>query len=205
MSIFDVRGFDDDGIDHSNDFDPFTDEGWFNPADFSTLGALYPFFLKHYNSDESQEIGATGSGLFNPFLRTGNTVVNHISTGFNTDDNIVKAHKDAGLDIDDSFTHGLQLGDIPIVYLDLDGLPGLEAYYRIDLDINENEASEVSLEELQLFTSSSAATLADYHSGGGIAFTGDGGGPATDFQLRFDLDATGDNMMILRDNGAGQG
>ena len=35
-----------DGANHSNDFNPVTDEGWFVPADFSagsTLGTTYPF------------------------------------------------------------------------------------------------------------------------------------------------------------------
>src|SRR4051794_19349835 len=68
MADFDVRAFDNDGADHTNDFNSTTDEGWFVPTDFATLGATYPFYLKHYNTAESAEIGATGTGLFNPFL-----------------------------------------------------------------------------------------------------------------------------------------
>ena len=67
-TIFDVESFDDDGANHVNDFNALTDEGWFTPGDFGSLGIAYPFFLKHYNSAESAEIGATGTGLFNPFL-----------------------------------------------------------------------------------------------------------------------------------------
>ena len=189
MADFDVRAFDDDGADHSNDFNSTTDEGWFVPTDFSTLGATYPFYLKHYNTAESAEIGATGTGLFNPFLN-----MNGDSTliGFNTNDDIKKPYTDAGLDISDPNTDAIQLGDIPIVYKDLDGNGTPEAYYVINLDINENVNSEVSLEELQLYTSSASAVLADYHGGSPLAFANNPGDPATDFTLRFDLDAGGD-------------
>ena len=142
MADFDVRDFDDDGIDHSNDFTA-SDEGWFTPDDFPGLRDVYRFYLKHYNVDESNEIGATGTGLFNPFLN-----MNGDSTlrGFNTNDNIVKAHKDADLDISDPNTDAIRLGDIPIIYRDLDGNGLLEAYYLINLDINENVNTDVSLE-----------------------------------------------------------
>ena len=199
MADFDVRGFDDDGANHNNDFNPTTDEGWFAPDDFPGLKDYFRFYLKHYNSDESAEIGATGTGLFNPFLN-----MNGDSTllGFNTNDNIVKAHKDADLDISDPNTDAIQLGDIPIIYRDLDGNGLLEAYYLINLDINENVNTEVSLEELQLFTSSAGATLSQYRfdDGENLAFRNSDG-----FQLRFDLDANANNKLILRDDGAGQG
>jgi len=205
MADFDVRAFDDDEDDHTNDFDPVTDEGWFIPTDFAALGAIYPFFLKHYNADESAEIGATGTGLFNPFLN-----MNGDSTlvGFNTNDGVNNTiNNNNGTDISDPNTDAIQLGDIPIIYQDLDGDGTDEAYYVINLDINENVNSEVSLEELQLFTSSASATMADYHfdEGSALAFANNGGDPATDFTLRFDLDATGDNKLIMRDDGAGQG
>jgi hypothetical protein len=204
MAEFDVRGFDDDGANHTNDFNPTTDEGWFVPADFGSLGTTYPFFLKHYNTAESAEIGATGTGLFNPFLN-----MNGDSTllGFNTNDDIKKPYTDAGLDISDPNTDAIQLGDIPIIYRDLDGNGTPEAYYVINLDINENVNSEVSLEELQIFTSSASATLADYHfdEGALLAFENNAGNAATDFTLRFDLDTGGDNKLIMRDDGAGQG
>ena len=204
MADYDVRGFDDDGANHTNDFNSVTDEGWFVPADFTPTSTTYPFFLKHYNTAESAEIGATGTGLFNPFLNMNGDAT---LLGFNTDDDIKKPHTDAGLDISDPNTDSIKLGDIPIVYLNLDGLPGLEAYYLINLDINENVNSEVSLEELQIFTSSASATLADYHfdEGAALAFASNGGDPATDFTLRFDLDSGGDNELLLRDDGAGQG
>ena len=198
MPNFDVRGFDDDGANHSNDFKD-TDEGWFTPDDFGSLKDYYRFYLKHYNEDESAEIGATGTGLFNPFLN-----MNGDSTllGFNTNDDIKKPHTDAGLDISDPNTDAIRLGDIPIIYRDLDGDGFVEAYYLINLDINENVNSEVSLEELQLFTSSASATLTQYRfdDGDALAFSGSDG-----FQLRFDLDANEDNKLIMRDDGAGQG
>ena len=199
MPDFDVRGFDNDGANHSNDFDPVTDEGWFTPDDFGDLADAYRFYLKHYNTAESAEIGATGTGLFNPFLN-----MNGDSTllGFNTNDDIKKPHSDAGLDISDPNTDAIRLGDIPIIYRDLDGDGFTEAYYLINLDINENVNTDVSLEELQLFTSSSSATLTQYRfdNGDDLAFSSSDG-----FQLRFDLDADADNKLILRDDGAGQG
>ncbi|MCL6729679.1 DUF11 domain-containing protein [Sphingomonas hankyongi] len=194
MADYNVKGFDDDGTDHSNDFTS-TDEGWFRPSYFT--GATFPFYLKHYNFDESQEIGATGTGLFNPFLNMngGSTLL-----GFNTNEDIKKPYTDAGLTISDPNTDAIQLGDIPIVYKDLDGNGSLEGYYVINLDINENVNKDVSLEELQLFTSANPAVLSQYHSGGGTAFL-----PADGFTLRFDLDANTNNKLLLEDDGAGQG
>jgi len=196
MADYNVKTFDNDGKDHTNDFTN-TDEGWFTPSFFTGLNSLYSFYLKHYNFDESAEIGATGTGLFNPFLNMngGSTLL-----GFNTNDDIKKPYTDAGLTISDPNTDAIQLGDIPIVYKDFDGDGQLEGYYLINLDINENVNKDVSLEELQLFTSSDPATLADYQSGGGIAFSA-----ADGFTLRFDLDANADNKLILEDDGAGQG
>ena len=58
--------------------------------------------------------------------------------GFNTNDDIKKPYTDAGLDISDPNTDAIQLGDIPIVYKDLDGNGTPEVMVlvtnRLDLD-----------------------------------------------------------------------
>lgn len=196
VTIFDVTGFDNDGNDHSNDF-LASDEGFFSPDE---LVGLPNFYLKHLNFAESQAIGATGTGLFQPFLNMNGDAT---LLGFNTDENINGAYTAVNLDTKDIGTNALRLGDIPIIYLDLDGNGTAEGYYQINLDINENNANQVSLEELQLFTSSSQATLATYHfdEGAPLAFSALDG-----FTLRFNLDASNEaNEMTLSDEGAGQG
>ena len=104
-----------------------------------------------------------------------------------------------GTDISDPNTDAIQLGDIPIIYRDLDGDGTPEPYYLINLDINENVNNDVSLEELQIYTSSAPATFADYHfdEGASLAFANNPGDPATNFTLRFDLDATGDDELTM--------
>ncbi len=201
MANFDVTAKDNDGTnanpDPEGDNLTAADTGFFDPSDFA---GVQSFYLKHLNTFESSAIGATGTGLFNPFLN-----MNGDSTllGFNTDDKIVKAHDDAGLDISDPNTDALRLGDIPIIYLDLDGNGTAEGYYQINLDINENINKQVSLDELQIFTSSSSATLSQYRfdNGDALAFSA-----ADGFTLRFNLDASDEsNRLILSDDGAGQG
>ncbi|MFC0588954.1 hypothetical protein ACFFF7_05960, partial [Novosphingobium aquiterrae] len=191
-----------------NPADPLADD--YNASDAGWYTAAFlnmPFYLKHYSVDESQFIGATGTGLFNPFLN-----MNGDSTlrGFNTDiDYANKDISDAGLDISNPNTDSLRLGDIPIVYRDLDGDGTAEAYYQINLDINENTNSQVSLEQLQIYTSHAYATLPDYHFDANnpdtsLAFANNAADAATDFVLRFNMRATG-TYLILRDDGAGQG
>ena len=57
MTDYDVRAIDDDNS-HLDDFSS-TDLGWFTPSYFA--GLPYQFYLKHLNTSESAEIGATGS------------------------------------------------------------------------------------------------------------------------------------------------
>ena len=203
----DVRPVDDDD-DLTDNYSVLTDLGFYVPADLNDLD----IYVKHLNAAERD--GASGTGLFSPFLRlNGGTTLQ----GFNTSVEIKSGDQNANnLDIDfsgdntyggDGQTVPIKLGDIPIVWLDLneDGTP--EAYYQINLDINENNANEVSLEELQIYTSSTIPDLSDYQLGGttdaankGDAFLGSEG-----FIKRFDLDANGDAELTLRDDSTGQG
>ncbi|PKB25715.1 putative repeat protein (TIGR01451 family) [Novosphingobium kunmingense] len=188
------------------------DAGWSDPSELNGM----PFYLKHYSFDESQFIGATGTGLFNPFLN-----MNGDSTllGFNTDidysgqDFINAGYPGKTIDISNPNTDALRLGDIPIIYRDFDGDGTAEAYYQINLDINENTGTEVSLEQLQIYTSSAYATLPDFHFDTSnplsLAFANNPGDAATDFTLRFNMqDYRGANdtaELLMRDDGAGQG
>ncbi|MFM5884289.1 MAG: hypothetical protein ACKOQ3_02970, partial [Novosphingobium sp.] len=191
-----------------NPSDPFADDynagdaGWFTPT---YLGM--PFYLKHYSTDESQFIGATGTGLFNPFLNmNGDSTLRGFNTDIDYSNSVISAN---ALDISNPNTDALRLGDIPIVYRDLNGDGVVEAYYQINLDINENNATQVSLEQLQIYTSHAYATLPDYHFDASnpdtsLAFANNPGDAATDFVLRFNMRDTG-TFLILRDDGAGQG
>jgi hypothetical protein len=200
MAEIDVRATDELGSNSNPDPDgdnlTATDLGFFDPDE---LGNDIPFYLRHLNQFES---AATGTGNFSPFLRiNGETTIR----GFNTAENISNSGQTAaGIDHVNPDTNAIRLGDIPIIYLDQtdDGINNPTAFYQINLDINENTNKEVSLEELQFFTSSSAATLANYRidNGDALAFSA-----ADGFTLRFDLDATADNKLILRDDGSGQG
>ena len=122
MAAFDVRAIDDDEDDHSNDFTA-SDEGWFTPTDFPGLNAVYDFFLKHYNKEESDDLGATGSGLFDPFLRTGNNVVAGTSIGFNTDEDYGKAQRQP-------WRHAGTFDRDPGARATLSGCPQLAAAHR---------------------------------------------------------------------------
>ena len=213
MPTYDVRPVDNDNL-HNDDFSG-NDLGWFPKSFFGgpmglNTSQLSTFFLKHLNADEGNEFGATGSGVFKPFLNS-DTANNGgplagINWGFNTDDKTSDgAFAAANLKMNDSSTKALRLGDIPIIYLDLDpSVAGTEAYYQIGLDINENNANEVSLEELQIFTSAGhGATIGDYRFDDGetLAFRASDG-----YTLRFNLDATAENNeLTLSDVGAGQG
>jgi hypothetical protein len=201
MTDINVTAFDNDGTngnpDPEGDNETATDTGFFDPTE---LGNGIPFWLKHLNQFESS---VSGTGLFSPFLR-----MNGDSTlrGFNTDQ-VINAGAQNSLQLDivnNAATKAIRLGDIPIVYRDFtnDGIDNPTAFYQINLDINENVNKEVSLEELQIFTSSVQATSGLYRidDGDSLAFRASDG-----FTLRFDLDATADNKLILRDDGSGQG
>ncbi|WP_057882455.1 DUF7507 domain-containing protein [Tsuneonella troitsensis] len=111
-----------------------------------------------------------------------------------------------------SSTQALRLGDIPIVFKDFtdDGIDNPVAYYEIRLDINEenNEGidstgepnRELALTEMQIYTSSRQAVLEDYDPDNyEDRALGD------DFNLVFDLDADGDNTILLFDSNPGGG
>jgi uncharacterized repeat protein (TIGR01451 family) len=204
--IYDLRGADDDEDDLNLD-----GAGWYGmtfKADDGVTTADLSVFIKHLNFDESQAFGSTGTGIFNPFLNLngGETLV-----GFNLQDSSQQQNTANGTDISNPNTNAIQVGDIPIIYLDLDGLPGLEAYYVINLDINENTNLDVALSELQIFVSGSEANFGDYiydTDPSGLAFASTGDGGSQDYSLVFDLDAEGtggDKTLILSDLGAGQG
>ncbi|WP_216635608.1 hypothetical protein, partial [Croceicoccus bisphenolivorans] len=210
LKIFDIRKTDNDG----NSFNYTSGDGFYGPdvttQTWTNIDPL-PFYVKHLNFKESQDYGATGTGLFAPFLNIngGSTIL-----GFNTDQDVPGSDKST--DISNPNTNALQFYEIPIVYLDLDGNGTPEAYYQINLDINENNNIDVSLEALQLYVSEAGdgvngtgyATLDDFIVGGTRAFAGD-------FQIVFDLDDLdldgavdngGDGArMLLSDLGAGQG
>ena len=209
---FDVRATDDDD-DFSDNYTAF-DLGFYTPLYFEQGGIEYlDIYVKHLNAAERD--GASGTGLFAPFLR-----MNGDSTlqGFNTSVEIKNNDQnDNNLDIDfsgdnnyggDGHTRLIKLGDLPVIWLDLNNDGEEEAYYQINLDINENNQNEVSLEEMQIYTSSGIIpTLDDYQLGGetnaadkGDAFLADDG-----FIKRFDLDDNGDIELLLRDDSTGQG
>jgi uncharacterized repeat protein (TIGR01451 family) len=202
--IYDLQPSDDDDEDLNLD-----GLGWYGMTFLAQDGiteADLGLFIKHLNFDESQAYGSTGTGRFNPFLN-----LNGASTlvGFNLQNNSETENTANGTHIKDPNTNAIQLNDIPISYLDLDGDGDLEAYYIINLDINENNASDVALSELQIFVSGTQATFGDYiydTNQSGLAFSSVGAGQK--FQLVFDLDSAttgGDKTLVLDDQGAGQG
>ncbi|MFN6934723.1 MAG: SpaA isopeptide-forming pilin-related protein, partial [Tsuneonella sp.] len=157
------------------------------------------------------EVVTSGTGTYTPFLNQNNN--DPASQGFNTDDNDATApNNDAGLDMTDSGTQSIRLGDIPIVFKDFtnDGIDNPVAYYEIRLDINEetndgvdgsgNPRGELAITELQIYTSSRQATLEDYQEG-----SYETRALSNDFTLRYDLDAGGDNTILLFDSNQGGG
>ncbi|MER9948525.1 hypothetical protein [Mesorhizobium sp. M0047] len=109
---------------------------------------------------EATTIGS-GTGNYDSFLRLQATTVEE---GFNTDQN------GNVLDNKASFTHSLQYGDLVPIYVDLtDNNTDDGAYYiefRLDLNESNNATNgQITLSDLKIYISGSAATLADYNAG----------------------------------------
>ena len=222
-TFFNLTGTDEFGVFDVIKLDNYTltDLGFFGPGIItanpdSNLNPLQ-LYVKHLNQNERD--GASGTGLFAPFLRMNGDAT---LQGFNTDAEIPKNGQppnqdDNHLDIDFSgdnnlggsgHTVALKLGDIPIIYrdLNLDGTP--EAYYQINLDMSESseDLSEVSLEELQIYTSPRTATLADYQLGALSDASDKPDAFGGVFIKKFDLDSGGvDRELTLKDVSSGQG
>ncbi|TNE61237.1 MAG: hypothetical protein EP341_00785, partial [Sphingomonadales bacterium] len=205
--IYDLQGADEDDLGDLN----LDGAGWYGAIFFgidpddgnAPVEEDLGIFIKHLNFDESQAYGSTGTGIFNPFLNmNGGTTL----TGFNLSSNSQAENTANGTDIKDPSTNAIQMKDIPIVFLDPDG-GGTEAFYIINLDINENTNLDVALSELQIFVSGAEANFTDYiydTDQSGLAFDN----TTQTYSLVFDLDSEdtgGDKTMILSDLGAGQG
>lgn len=144
-----------------------------------------PFLIKHLNQ---AEYTGSGSGNYFSFLRV--NAKDGVAEGVNTDA--------SPLPLDDNGAtqnNALKLSQIPIVVID-----GVE-YYEIRLDVNEpnSTTNELSLSEIQLFLSTQQATSADVNADRSVTAL-DG-----DFTKVFDLDATTDKTLILRDDYSGSG
>jgi protocatechuate 3,4-dioxygenase beta subunit len=128
----------------------------------------------------------SGTGSYEPFL-----TIQHKDTeaGFNSteDNNLDNVDSNGGLD---GRTNDLLLSDVPIVIIDG------QAYYEFRLDLNEdNNEAVISVEALQIFAADSPAVGADFQGvGEADAFLSSDG-----YDKVFDLDADGDNRLILSD------
>ena len=126
----------------------------------------------------------SGSGIYGPFLHQDSNGPSSI--GYNSDES------GNPLDVGSSQTEALTLSEIPIIYR------GGIAYYEFRLDVNEpnNDARQVALEQLRIYTASREASLADYNNG----FSAPGV-----FTTVFDLDAGEDRRVLLSDDSTGGG
>jgi len=142
-------------------------------------------------------IGAAGTGNIDPFLRLGTN--NDVERGFNT--------SITPLPLDDKpptpgFTHALTLSSVPIVNI------GGTNYREFFLDANQTNNGNISLNQVQIFQSSSdlggsafTLTEADATHNASIAFTG---GPTPVFQMSDNLlSGTTNEVQINSGNGSG--
>jgi hypothetical protein len=123
-----------------------------------------------------------GTGTYDPFL-----TIDHKDTeaGYNTDENNQLNNVDGG-----DRTQDLLLASIPIKIID-----GV-AYYEFRVDLNEdNNDPVISIESLELYTSSSGAVSADFQGiAAADAFLGVDG-----YTKVFDLDTQNVDRLILSD------
>ena len=101
-------------------------------------------------------VGPTGTGVFEPFVRLDAPGNPSVKEGYNTDGITEFETKD-----DNQWTHSIQLGDIPIV----------NGKYQFRLDINQNVGNDgefLSLDELKIHVVSEAVggSLSGYDAGG---------------------------------------
>jgi hypothetical protein len=149
-------------------------------------------------------IQPTGTGVIDSFLRLQNSPTEQ---GYNTDarsynsggnlaSNGVKTQFDEKSDL--TFTHALQLGEVPIVTINK------VKYREFFLDINENAASPgnfISLDQLEIYLSASP-TLDKYTTGAGgtpSSLTGSNGGSSSliySLDTGFGTGATPDNPFV---------
>ncbi|QPC99014.1 hypothetical protein, partial [Qipengyuania soli] len=119
---------------------------------------------------------SSGTGLIQSFVRLQQS---GDEDGYNTSGRPIN---DPDVNTSLQFTHNLLLADVPIVMID--GVP----HYEFLLDINQTNANPlISLDELQLYTSSTASLTSGVET---AAFQN-----ATD--LVYDLDGAGDTSILL--------
>jgi len=128
---------------------------------------------------EWMDAQATGTGVIDSFVRVDDNT--GTSDGYNTTVNDVLDNLS-----DDTHNHEITLGDVPIVTID-----GIE-YRQFLLDINENTGNEsefLSLDEVQLFTSSIANQSVETFTGGIVDIAS--------ASLVYDMDALEDSYVYL--------
>lgn len=131
--------------------------------------------------------GGSGTGNFNPFVRvetSGNATIEH---GYNTDHGSPAFDEKTGI-----WTHSVAIGDVPIV--DIAGT----LYVEVFLDINESQseaAKFLSLDQLVVFETTGGGSLnsTDLTDGGALG------------TVRYNLDAGGDNEILLFTFNGGSG
>ena len=148
------------------DVDPFVqDTATINGAIFVAPSGIY---------------NATGSGVFNPFVRIQNAPNEQ---GYNTSDRKVQFDEKTDL----TFTHDLLFSSVPVVTL------GSLSYLEFVLDINENNSAKgqyLSLDRLQLFVGADQVTNTaegDY----------DGTNQLGTLTALYDLDGLADSAILL--------
>jgi hypothetical protein len=130
----------------------------------------------------------TGTGVIDPFLRLHGTGNAGVEQGYNT------SGRPTAFDelTDRNFTHNITFSDLQSTTTTLNGI----SYFQILLDVNEPNGSKslITLDSLQLYTSAQGSQTTSNVSSLGT--------------LRYNLDATGDNSVIIdasRNHGSGSG
>jgi hypothetical protein len=131
----------------------------------------------------------TGSGVIQSFVRLSQSGNNTTAEGYNSSSSSLMPD----VNTSNTFTHDIQLSSLSLV-----NIAGV-SYYQFLLDINQNNNDPLlSLDELQIYTRSTAltdaSTLANLQ--------------AAPSQLRYDLDGAGDAEILLNYNlnsGSGSG
>ncbi len=137
---------------------------------------------------QAQNVGPTGTGVFQPFVRLDAPGNPSVKEGYNTDGVTEFETKD-----DNQWTHSIQLGDIHVV----------DGKYEFRLDINQNVGNDgefLSLDELKVHVVSEAGggNLTDYDNT--YADFGDFGTP--DWELSDDYWV---NLNYALESGSGDG
>src|SRR2546422_6518846 len=133
-------------------------------CDLTTVGSSCTINGANFKESDPQP---TGSGVIQSFVRISGTPLT-IEQGYNTDFRPVQFQENTTL----TFTHSLLLSSVPIVTV-----PGCVMCREFGLDINQLNATQISLEsldKLQIFQSNDP--MLHGYSDGGVA---DPGGPTT--------------------------